>query len=61
MLDAKKVVWLENPVRGRIKGLNFRGFVTRTEVSDVTFSVCPVELKPLGCQRSCNLEVPSQP
>lgn len=56
MLDAKKVVWLENPVRGRIKGLNFR-----TEVSDVTFSVCPVELKPLGCQRSCNLEVPSQP
>lgn len=54
---AEKVVWLENPARGRIKGLHFRGFVTRTEVSDVTFSVCPVKLKPLGSQRSCNLTV----
>lgn len=35
MLDTEKVVWLENPVRGRIKGLNFRGFETRSVSCDI--------------------------
>lgn len=35
MLDTEKVVWLENPVRGRIEGLNFRGFVTRGVSCDI--------------------------
>lgn len=35
VLDAEKVLWLENPVRGRIEGLNFRGFVTRGVSCDI--------------------------